>query len=87
MLVLHPNTSTLTAGAPTAIVAVLEGVSVGIKIGVLVMNGNGVLVITGMAVATLGVALLAPTTTGVGVTMEGVLVGGRKGVGGLYGEG
>lgn len=87
MLVLHPNTSTLTAGAPTAIVAVLEGVSVGITIGVLVMNGNGVLVITGMAVATFGVALFAPTTTGVGVTMEGVLVGGRKGVGGLYGEG
>jgi hypothetical protein len=33
------------------------------------------------------VALLTPITTGVGECIDGVLVGGKNGVGGLYGDG
>ena len=36
---------------------------------------------------TFGVALFTPITTGVGVKMEGVFVGGRNGVGGLSAKG
>jgi len=82
MLVLHPNTSTLTDGAPLAGVAVTITVSVGITIGVAVTTPKGVFVGTKVDVAILGVALFIPITTGVGVKIEGVLVGGRKGVGG-----
>jgi hypothetical protein len=85
MLVLHPNTSTSTADTGAGTVTVAVGVSVGVWIGVLVITLKGVFVTT-VEVATAGVAVLAPITTGVGETMDGVLVGGRKGVGGLYGE-
>jgi hypothetical protein len=34
----------------------------------------------------MGVALFTPITTGVGERIDGVRVGGRKGVGGVYGE-
>jgi hypothetical protein len=56
------------------------------------MMGVSVLKITGVFTGTVevarkGVAVLAPTTEGVAVTMEGVRVGGKNGVGGLYPEG
>lgn len=62
-------------------------VFVGTINGVLVNGTNGVLLGTVVAVATIGVALLTPMITGVGECIEGVLVGGRNGVGGLYGDG
>src|SRR6476646_7693717 len=82
MLVLQPKTSKLTAGAGVIDVAVsnTEGVSVMFAIGVSVTGANGVWVIT-KAVAIIGVDVLPPITTGVGETIEGVCVAGRKGVG------
>src|SRR5690242_1299999 len=82
MLVLHPRTSTLTAGAGVIAVSVsnTKGVSVMFAIGVSVMGENAVLVIT-MAVAIIGVDVIPPITTGVGETIEGVCVAGKKGVG------
>jgi hypothetical protein len=85
MLVLHPKTSTLTAGAGVIAVAVLSGEGVSVTIGVSVTGAKGVLVIT-MAVAMTGVDVLPPITTGVGEMIEGVCVAGKKGVGWLYGD-
>jgi hypothetical protein len=86
MLVLQPRTSTATDGPPGGLAAggVRAGVSDGISVGadVAVMNWRGV----DVAIAAAGVALAA-ITTGVAVRIEGVLVGGRKGVGGLKGPG
>ncbi len=84
ILVLHPNTCTLMAGAGVIAVGVsfTDGVSVIAEIGVSVMGVNGVLVIA-VEVAITGVAVLPPITTGVGETIEGVFVGGIKGVGWL----
>jgi hypothetical protein len=56
-----------------------EGVSVGRASGVSVGKTIGVSIVD---VATMGVCVAA--AAGVAVTMEGVRVGGRKGVGGLY---
>ena len=51
--------------------------------GVSVLGTNGVLVGINVDVAMLGVALFTPMITGVGVKIDGVFVGGRKGVGGV----
>lgn len=85
MLVLHPSNSALTFGVGTSavFVAVPTGVSVTTTVGVLVIAVNGVLLGTAVIVATWGVALLTPITTGVGESMEGVFVGGKNGVGGV----
>ena len=71
----------VTPGAGVIAVAVssAEGVSVTIEMGVSVTGANGVLVIT-TGLATIGVDVL-PMITGVGETIEGVCVAGRKGVG------
>jgi len=52
-----------------------------------VIGAKGVLLGWTLGVAMTGVALLPPITTGVAETIEGVWVGGRNGVGALYGEG
>jgi hypothetical protein len=88
MLVLQPRISTERAGPLGEPVGVALGVSLeseGVHDGVFVVVGTEKLV----AVATWGVevTLATPITTGVGVKMEGVLVGGRNGVGGLNGPG
>jgi hypothetical protein len=83
MLVLQPSTSTLTADTGAKTVDVIEGAPVGGSICVLVTTVNGVLVTKGVEVGRTGVAVAAPITTGVGETIDGVWVGGRKGVGGL----
>lgn len=85
MLVLHPNNSTLTfaVGTRAVFVALPIGVSVAKTNGVLVIAAKGVLLGTAVMVAIMGVALLTPITTGVGESIDGVRVGGRKGVGGV----
>jgi hypothetical protein len=80
-LVLHPSTSMLTDGDGMPPVGL--GVSVICVVGVSVMGANGVLVNT-TGVATPGVGLLTPITTGVGETTTDVCVGGKNGVGGGY---
>ena len=59
------------------------------SVDVCVFAGMKVLVGAVVAVGKLGVAeaLVTPITTGVAVTMDGVEVGGRNGVGGLPGKG
>jgi hypothetical protein len=69
-------------GASTVMVIVGEGVSDRITMGVFVFPVTGISA-GAVAVATAGVELLTPITTGVGETMDGVCVGGRKGVGGV----
>ena len=81
MLVLQPNTSTEMDGPPGRFVS--DGVSEIITKGVFVGRGVNV----GVAMEILGVADAPPITTGVGVNMDGVDVGGRNGVGGLPGNG
>lgn len=85
MLVLHPSISTVrdSLGAGVVSVALGIGVSDTGTNGVLVTAAKGVLLGIAVIVATEGVALLTPITTGVGERIDGVLVGGRKGVGGL----
>jgi hypothetical protein len=87
MLVSHPRISTDATG-PLGIVgwvvSLLRGVFDGIDVGAVVAVINGRLVEVGSW--TVGVRL-AGTTTGVAVKIEGVLVGGRKGVGGSNGPG
>ena len=83
MLVLHPSTSTLMAGIETDAVSVKPDVFVTTGRAVSVKTASGVFVIAGMDVAIAGVALLTLITTGVGETIGGVLVAGRKGVGAL----
>jgi len=92
MLVLHPSTITEMDGKPpgTAVVGVagvLVGVSDGNPVGVFVLLGNEVLVAVEVAITGVAEALVTPMMTGVAVKMDGVLVDGRKGVGGLYGRG
>jgi len=86
MLVLHPRISTETAGPLGRVVWIETGVSEagGRNVGTLVAVINGRLV--DVENWTVGV-VLAPITTAVAVKMEGVFVGGRKGVGGLNGPG
>ena len=81
MLVLHPSNSTLTDNDGGRVIAV--GVFDDTTSGVLVDGTNGVLLGIALAVATIRVALLAPMITGVGECIDGVLVGGKNGVGGL----
>ena len=74
MLVLHPNTMMAMDGplgeAVNVAVDGLEGdVLVAVTVGTFVW------------VATCGVALATPITTGVAVKMDGVCVGGKNGVG------
>jgi hypothetical protein len=88
---LQPRISTETEGTVDTLVCVTTviGVSVGANVGKTIV-GAVVAVIKGMGVevAICGVQVgLAPITTGVGVKMDGVLVGGRNGVGGLNGPG
>jgi hypothetical protein len=67
--------------------ALVIGVGVKVLTGVSVTVGEGWLVLVGRKVgvsvrlAMTGVDVTAPITTGVGLTMDGVRVGGRKGVG------
>jgi hypothetical protein len=77
MLVLHPSTVMEMEGPEG------EAVNVGDAVEVVVSVASGELVLVGAAVevATSGVGLLTPITTGVAVKIEGVEVGGRKGVG------
>src|SRR5690349_23775147 len=79
MLVLHPSTSTEMEGPVGAVVWVMTGTLEGIKVGTDVAVINGI----GVRVAIWGVVLGTPMTIGVAVKMDGVWVGGRKGVGGL----
>ena len=81
MLVLQPSTSTEIEGP--------LGPLVHVKIGVSEMTMPGVFVGMDVAVEMFGVAeaLVTPITTGVAVNIDGVEVGGRKGVGGLPGKG
>jgi len=77
------------AGPLGGAVCVSMGVSDGIKVGVTVAVIKDMLVEVGRSVAvggicTVGVALGA-RITGVAVKIDGVLVGGRNGVGGLPG--
>lgn len=83
MLVLHPNSCVLMArlGAATVMLGVGEGVSDRSTIGVFVLPVTGISA-GAVDVAITGVGLLTPITTGVGETIDGVLVGGRNGVGG-----
>jgi len=81
MLVLQPNTSTEMDGPLGRFVR--DGVSEIKMKGVFVGCGVNVWV----AREILGVADATPITTGVGVNMDGVDVGGRNGVGGLPGKG
>src|SRR5690349_19719242 len=85
MLVLQPRISTDTPGPAGTDVWVLAGTSEGRKVGCVVAVMNGMLVKVGIcAVPKVG---LGTTTTGVAVNMDGVFVGGKKGVGGLNGPG
>jgi hypothetical protein len=85
MLVLQPRISTEISGPLGELVSAPPGVSEGIdvEVGVAVINVKAVAV----AICGVEVALATPITTGVAVKMEGVLVGGRNGVGGLNGPG
>jgi hypothetical protein len=82
MLVSHPNNSIPTdrLGEDKVMVAVDEGTSVTITIGVFVIPVTGISPMVDVAIT--GVGLLTPITTGVGETIDGVFVGGRNGVGG-----
>src|SRR5215213_28193 len=86
ILVLQPRTSTETAGPLGRVVWIETGVSEarGGNVGTLVAVINERLV--AVENWTVGVGL-APITTGVAVRIDGVFVGGRKGVGGLNGPG
>lgn len=81
MLVLQPSTSTEMEGPLGGLVSVRVEIS----------EVAGMRVFVGMVVAvgTFGVAdaLVSPITTGVAVKMDGVDVKGRKGVGGVLGNG
>lgn len=83
MLVLQPSSSTPTDRVGGGVISVALGIGVSDASGVLVTAGNGVLLGTAVIVATIGVALLTPITTGVGECIDGVFVGGKNGVGGL----
>jgi hypothetical protein len=77
MLVLHPSTLMEMDGPVGDAVNVGKGinVAVSVEIGALVLVGATV------SVATAGVEVLTPITTGMGVNMDGVGVEGRNGVG------
>ena len=81
MLVLQPNISTEMDGP----------LGRSVREGVWEINTKGVFVGCGVnvwvAMEILDVADATPITTGVGVNMDGVDVGGRNGVGGLPGKG
>jgi hypothetical protein len=81
MLVLQPSTSTEIEGP--------LGRFVSVRVNVLEMTGMGVSVGMIVTVGMFGVAdaLVTPITTGVAVNTDGVDVKGRKGVGGLPGNG
>ena len=83
MLVLQPNSSTLTDNIGMICVALGIGVSDAGTSGVFVTAAKGVLLGTAVGVVIIGVALLTPMITGVGERIDGVVVGGRNGVGGL----
>jgi hypothetical protein len=84
MLVLQPRISTATEGPLGGLVCVLSGVLDGSNVGGVVAVIKGI----GVNVGTCGVDVaLAAITSGVAVKMDGVFVGGRKGVGGLKGPG
>lgn len=82
MLVLQPSNSTPTDRDGVVVITAV-GVLDAVTSGVLVNGTNGVLLGMRVAVTIIGVALLTPMMTGVGEYIEGVLVGGRNGVGGL----
>jgi hypothetical protein len=86
MLVLQPRIWIPTDWTGLFAVGSGETVSVGGTGGVSVATIAGVSTAT-VDVAIMGVELLAPGIFSVAVTMEGVRVGGRKGVGALYPEG
>jgi hypothetical protein len=77
MLVLQPSTFIEMAGPLGDAVSVTDGVAVAVS----VESGALVLVDVTVTVATTGVEVLTPITTGVGVYMDEVGVAGRKGVG------
>jgi len=85
ILVLQPRTSTEMDGPVGGLVCVLTGVPEGSKVGAVVAVINGIAV--EVAICGVGVPVGAPLPTGVAVKMDGVFVGGRKGVGGLNGPG
>ena len=88
MLVSQPRTSTEIAGPLGGAVCVSTGELDGIRVGVIVAVIKDMLVEVGRSVAvgicSVGVALGA-IITGVAVKIDGVLVGGRNGVGGFPG--
>src|SRR5574342_551700 len=77
MLVSQPSTMMETAGSLGVTVGVGEGTDVAVS----VMLGTLVGIAVFVKVAMAGVEVFAPMTTGVGVWIRGVGVGGKKGVG------
>jgi hypothetical protein len=82
MLVLHPNTLMEMDGPLGDAVNVGAEVKVAVSVEIATFVFVGIMGVA-VSVATMGVAeaLVTPITTGVGVNMDGVGVGGRKGVG------
>jgi UDP-3-O-[3-hydroxymyristoyl] glucosamine N-acyltransferase len=83
MLVLHPSTVMDMDSPVGELVSVGADVDVVISvvIGALVLVGKNVLVGVTVQVATAGVEVYTPITTGVGVNIDGVDVAGKNGVG------
>jgi hypothetical protein len=84
ILVLQPRISIESRGPPGGLVSVFAGVSEGMSVGAVVAVMKGIGVDVGIVAEAVR---LAAMMTGVAVWIEGVFVGGRKGVGGLAGPG